>query len=537
MAVPAISAIVMVLLGTVLLATAFFPLRKILANPESPQGWRFLVGLVYLFILGYLFYALRLLAQPATQLDLAVATILMGGGVFVAVVCRLSERSLSSQWQKAKAADHLALHDELTGLPNRRLFMTRLEADLASSDQSPQGASLPLSLLILDCNRFKDINDTLGHLAGDRLLQEVARMLSELQRTEDMVARLSGDEFVLLLPRTDLPEAAAVAEIVCKAFDNPISVEGNEVSLSVSVGIANAPQHASEPAELLRCADVAMYDAKRNQKPATIFEKNMTGESRQRLWGAVVIRNAIDQKEFTLACQPQYDLRSGTLVGAEALLRWRSGQFDNMGPQNFVALAERVGLIRPLSDAVIALVAQDFPAWAKVGVPIWVNLSAYDLSDPQLTDRVLRVLDSAGIATSLFGIEITETAMLVDQSQAMQNAERLAGEGIRLAIDDFGTGYSTLSHLAQFPVSKIKIDREFTSGLEEGNASLPIIKACIDMAHELLMSVTAEGVETAEQLSAIRGLGCDVGQGYLLDRPMTIERFVQQHAVAATYTI
>ena len=515
--------IALVVLGIALLASALRPLLGILKNPKASFGWHILAVLVFLFIVGYGFFLRNISRSSVTEVELAVSSILFGGGVFVLAVLRLAAASLEAQLEETRHADYRALHDELTQLPNRRMLLQKLEAAVASGGKRHQN----FALVIIDFDRFKDVNDTLGHSVGDQLLQHLGQTLQQSLRPEDFVARLSGDEFAVLLPGIAVEDAISVSHSLHQALIRPVSFDEQVISLDASMGLAYYPDSAEDAASLLRCADTAMYTCKRAQKVVLPYDESMEDYSRQRLWGQTAIRTAIAAREFFLVYQPKYDLRTSQLAGIEALLRWNNGEYGLVGPDGFVALSERVGLIRDLTDEVLRLVIEDSAQWQKTGVRVWVNLSAHDLADAALSARLLSKLSAAGISNSLIGVEITETAMLVDQHQASTNARALSEAGIAIAIDDFGTGYSTLSHLSQFPVNEIKIDRAFVSSLEKGSANKPIIKACIDMAHDLSLTVTAEGVETPGQLSLIQDLGCDMGQGFLFDRPMAIDQLIE----------
>jgi len=515
--------IALVVLGIALLASALRPLLGILKNPKASFGWHILTVLVFLFIVGYGFFLRNISRSSVTEVELAVSSILFGGGVFVLAVLRLAAASLEAQLEETRHADYRALHDELTQLPNRRMLLQELEAAVASVGKRHQN----FALVIIDFDRFKDVNDTLGHSVGDQLLQHLAQTLQQSLRPEDFVARLSGDEFAVLLPGIAVEDAISVSHSLHQALIRPVSFDEQVISLDASMGLAYYPDSAEDAASLLRCADTAMYACKRAQKVVLPYDESMEDYSRQRLWGQTAIRTAIAAREFFLVYQPKYDLRTSQLAGIEALLRWNNGEHGLVGPDGFVALSERVGLIRDLTDEVLRLIIEDSAQWQKTGVRVWVNLSAHDLADAALAARLLSKLSAAGISNSLIGVEITETAMLVDQHQASVNAHALSEAGIAIAIDDFGTGYSTLSHLSQFPVNEIKIDRAFVSSLEKGSANQPIIKACIDMAHDLSLTVTAEGVETPGQLSLIQDLGCDMGQGFFFDRPMAIDPLIE----------
>ena len=510
--------------GECLLFGALLPLLSIVRTSNRSRGWLALVSLVVFFILGYAAHLAVLFTAQPTVMDVIISGILFGGGLFVFLVSRLARDSIVAQADQALAADYRANHDELTGLPSRRLLLKSAEELCRAAHLKP---SL-FSYLLIDVNRFKDVNDALGYTNGDAVLKELGGRLRAAYSDGSLTARLSGDAFLMLLPNSDAQDAQRVAQTVHQNILEPIRVDGHNITVDASVGIATYPKDAADPVSLLRCADAAMFVAKRRHNPIVIYEDGMNESAGRRLWGGTAIRRAIENHEFSIVYQPKYGLESMKAEGLEALVRWESQELGNIGPDNFIDLAERVGLIRELSDEVVRLVLQDRNTWLPLGIPIWINLSAHDMVDETLPDRLLGALKEAEVPTSMLGIEITETAMLVDQRQASINARALSTAGIRLSVDDFGTGYSTLSHLVQFPVSEIKIDKVFVSNLSEDQTSESIIKACIEMAHNLSMTVTAEGIEDAHTLAMLRHLGCDAAQGYLMARPMKLDQLFQQ---------
>lgn len=508
------TSITLVSVGIAFLLGALHPIRKILSNPNSSRAWFFLAALVVFFVLGYVVFLLAIWAGPRTPLELVIATILSAGGLFVLLVAFLTSASLEAQANLTRAAEYRALHDELTGLPNRRFLMERLHELIAHCDPRQT-----LSLHIIDFDRFKDINDSLGHAAGDRLLQHYANVLRDSIREGDIVARLSGDEFAVVLPKTRPAEAVAQARLLHQGLACPVQIDEHTVVTNCSFGLACAPDHAGDPSALLRCADSAMYTSKREQNLVTLYEEGMEASARERLWGASALKQGLYNGDFSLVYQPIRYLETKEFRDVEVLVRWNSEVHGNISPEGFIPLSEKLGLVRSITDELLRLVIAEYPFWSKQGVTLWLNLSAHDLVDPNLTERLMTRLTDAGVPLESIGVEITETALLVSQDEAIKNATKLAAAGVRLAIDDFGTGYSTLSHLSQLPVSEIKIDKTFIHGLTQDQTSFKIIKACVDMAQGLSITVVAEGVETESELQALTALGCDKVQGFLFDRP------------------
>lgn len=434
--------------------------------------------------------------------------------LFVAVVHDISAR----QAQQRKL-EHQALHDALTGLANRTLIMDRLERALERARQGKK----PLALLLLDLDRFKEINDTLGHQAGDGLLREVARRLPAALRDGDSIGRLGGDEFALVLPAvTDLGKATAVATRTIESLKPPFEHEGLSLEMGASIGIALYPDHAEDAARLLRCADVAMYAAKTDHVPIAVYDQEKDENSLRNLSLTGELRTAIRDKTLFLAFQPKIDLRTRRVCGVEALARWIHPVHGFIPPDQFIARAEHTGLIQPLTAwALEAAMAGLTDLRRRIPeLTMAVNISTRSLQDRSLPNEVMALIATWRIDPADITLEITESALMDNPERALDTLHRLHNIGVRVSIDDFGTGYSSLAYLKSLPVGELKIDRCFVAHMHERERDAQIVRSTINLAHDLGLKVVAEGIETSAQLAALETYGCDIGQGYLFSKPL-----------------
>jgi diguanylate cyclase (GGDEF)-like protein len=423
----------------------------------------------------------------------------------------------------ASKIEHLAHHDTLTDLPNRVLFHEKLEQALKYARRGRL-----VALHFLDLDEFKAVNDTLGHHIGDRLLQAVAQRLLDGLRETDAVARLGGDEFAILQTAIESPlDAIAFAERVIKMFAKPFEVAGHQIIVGVSIGIAFAPQDGLEADQLLKCADLALYRSKSDGRGIfRLFHAEMDARMQARRVLELDLHQALSADQFELFFQPLIDLRTKKVAGFEALLRWRHPTRGLVSPDQFIPLAEETGMIVPIGEWVIrqaCAAAANWPGELKVAV----NLSAVQFKSHNLVAATVAALRESGLLADRLEFEITETVMLHDTDATLTTLHQFQALGIHIAMDDFGTGYSSLSYLRRFPFDRIKIDQSFVRELGERPDSMAIVRAVATLGRDLGMAITAEGVETRQQLDALEGAGCTEIQGYLFSRPVPGSRVIE----------
>ena len=421
---------------------------------------------------------------------------------------------------------HLATHDVLTGLPNRVLLDDRLQQAIAHADRDMRS----FALLICDLDRFKLINDSLGHRAGDELLQEVARRLSTVVRTADTVARFGGDEFVLIgTSVSDAEDAAGLASRVMDVLQAPVRIAAIDIHTSPSIGIAMYPDDGTTSQALLAHADAAMYSAKqRGRGTFRHYEPGMHAGTEDRVQLESDLHNAVALHQFVLYYQPKVDTRTGEVRSAEALIRWMHPVRGMVSPAEFIPLAEECGLIGAIGGWVVREACRQARAWQDDGVPplrVSVNLSASQFRDSGLVESIRRALDDAGLDARYLEVELTESAVMSDPEQSIAILEQLSAMGVLVSVDDFGTGYSSMSYLRRFPIDKLKIDRVFIDEIVSRPEDASIVRAIVSLAHSLRLKVVAEGVETPAQLDFLKTAGCDEYQGFHFSRPVSAADF------------
>jgi diguanylate cyclase (GGDEF)-like protein len=434
---------------------------------------------------------------------------------------------LAHYLQRRRAEDnlkHVAMHDPLTGLPNRRHFHQAVSTGIARAERAGHG----LGVLFVDLDRFKNINDALGHSAGDQVLKVCAQRFAEALRESDLIAHISGDEFVVLLERcNDSGAAIAVARKLLSAATRPILLDGQELALTASVGIALYPADGADGEALLKHADIALFRAKeQGRNNYQFYSAQMNTHTAERLAMEAKLRHALDRGELTLHYQPKLDIRTRQVTGVEALLRWNNPELGSVSPATFIPLAEETGLIVPIGAWVLLEACKQAKRWQDSGLPgtrVAVNLSARQFRDPMLGHAIGKAFAESGLDPRLLELEITESMVMQEPEKAAALLQDLKSMGLYLSIDDFGTGYSSLAYLKRFPIDSLKIDRSFIKDIPGNSDDLAITQAVVAMAHGLRLRTVAEGVETEEQLEWLKRFGCEEIQGYLFSKPLPAE--------------
>jgi diguanylate cyclase (GGDEF)-like protein len=426
---------------------------------------------------------------------------------------------------------YLAYHDPLTDLPNRSLLQDRLHQAILTTRRAQKS----LALLALDLDDFKEINDGLGHHAGDRVLQQVAARLRGTLRQSDTIARVGGDEFAVLLPNTDLDGAILAARKVLLDLEKPLVIDDRPLVVRCSIGISAFPAHAVSAHELMQKADFAMYLAKSDRSGFAVYTPDRDQHTEQRLALTNALKRGLDHGQFILEYQPIVALRTGVVLGVEALLRWNHPEQGRLPPKEFIRAAEHSGLITPLTTFAIDLALAEWPAGPQRPPTIAVNLSPRSLHDASFPTRIRQMLVSRRVDPTMLALEITENLIMSDPERSTRCLAELHEMGIRLILDDFGTGYSSLSYLRRLPVDQLKIDRSFVIGMAGGEDDT-LVRSIIDLAHNLRLSVIAEGVETAAVRDHLLAIGCDAAQGHFISRPAPaadITKWIAQRLVAS----
>ena len=453
----------------------------------------------------------------AVVLDVANPSLLV---LFVvAVISYLFADNLDRAIRESR---YQAFHDPLTGLPNRTLFLDRLEQAIARADRNGER----VAVLFSDVDNFKVVNDSLGHELGDELLVQLGRRMRDGLRPGDTAARLGGDEFVILLEGVvDASDAVRAAERIAQNLRAPFDLGGHEITVTTSTGIALNSAARMHPADLLRDADMAMYQAKRNRVSYRVFHSSMNARALKRLELEGDLRQAIERNDFEVYYQPKVLLGTCRIVGVEALVRWGSPERGLVMPSEFIPLAEETGLIVPIGTHVLEKACRQVKEWHELsgfppGLKMSVNLSVRQFQDPDLIGSIGRILQQTALKAEIIQLEITESTLMDNGRRAIDTLGKLKALGVEVSIDDFGKGYSSLTYLKDLPADSLKIDKSFVDGLEKDGSDAAIVRLIIELAHTLGLEVTAEGVESAGQLARLLEMGCDLGQGYYFSRPL-----------------
>ncbi len=435
--------------------------------------------------------------------------------------------NITDRIRAEEMVSHLADHDPLTDLPNRRFIKRYLEEYVSCSRNEKR----ILGFLLLDLDRFKVINDSLGHQAGDFLLQSVAARLKNSVSEEIVISRIGGDEFIVLIPNmSEEDEALHVCEKIFKAMEDPFCILEQKFTITTSIGVSMYPHHGNDLNSLIKSADLAMYRSKEKGRNChSIFSSNLKQQAIDRLDTEILLRQALENNEFVIHYQPKIDIATGRIYSMEALIRWKKDR-QILYPDSFIPIAEETGLIAPIGEWALRQACRDCASWHKQGLThlsVSVNLSPQQFRKNNLESVIRDTLQESGLIPSALELELTECTIMREPDNAASILNHLKALGIKISIDDFGTGFSSLSYLKQFPIDILKIDKSFVMNLEWDEANASISAAVISLAHNLKLTVVAEGVETKEQLAFLKNHECDYGQGYFISRPVEMEKAIQ----------
>ncbi len=509
-----------------LLMAASFRYSKALCTFSNinTSRWRFLFALIAFFLAGYIAYFLFILIESPQTTHFIVAPIFFGGGLFVFTVVRISHQTMVELKKNSEADRHNALHDNLTALPNRLLLIERIDQAIALAKRNWRKTAV----ILMDLDRFKEVNDTFGHATGDKLLQLLAPRLINSVRQSDTVARIGGDEFAAVIGTVNISDAIMISNKFQHAIDEGFLINGHMLGVGISMGIALYPDHGTDAETLLKNADIAMYRAKRNMRSYTVYEGGQDGFNLHHLTLVHSLRHAIKHKELSLVFQPKFDIARQGICSAEALLRMTGSDLSEVSRETLIPLIEQLGLMGDITNWVTRKALEESLRWQTHGanLAVAVNVSVKNLADEQFPNAVNNILQSVEAPPEQLIIEITESSMLTNPQNAQKRLCQLADLGVLISIDNFGTGYSSLSFLKHIPVTEVKIDKSFITDLKNDKNNALIVHAAIDFAHNLGFNVVAEGVESQDNIDILTAWGCDHLQGNFIAKPQKPDDFL-----------
>ncbi|MDP6969421.1 MAG: EAL domain-containing protein [Gammaproteobacteria bacterium] len=506
------------IIGVIFLLYAARPTLKI-STTESHRGWQVLLALICFFIVGYMVYIAVLLSVPnATVINLIMASILFGGSIFVVLVIYLSRVTLEQSHQVASQEQYNALHDDLTGLPNRKYLLQHLDRQVDDAKTS----QLSFAVMLLDLDEFKSINDTLGHFVGDLLLAQLASRLQDRLAPDIFLARMGGDEFALVVPDADPVRINSLSVNIRNYLREPFDIDGHMISISACPGVVYFPTHGDSTAILLQRADIAMYMAKRQKLLLVTYDTGMAAMTKKNLALAARLPAAIAQQEFELFYQPLMHSDNQQIFGVEALIRWPQPDQTLLPPDLFIPLAEQSYLIRDITRWVLQTGLRQLGEWHAAGhkITLQVNISSRDLDENTLSGFIVEQLHANNLPASCLTLEITESAIVRNRTQALKILAELSELGVCVSLDDFGTGYSSMTLLDELPLKQVKIDRSFVVNIESNHSHQAIVQSTINLGSSLGLMVVAEGIENRQQVTLLAALGCDLLQGFFIAKPM-----------------
>ena len=522
-------------LGIVLLLWSVKPAYT-LCRRQSRWGWRAVLTLIVLFIIGYgVATAYILLISNSSLTDLVMSIILFGGSLFVNLVLYLSLMTIDSLDEHIVVNEYNALYDSLTDLPNRKYLIDylqkRVDADINNGTFAKSKGRVEtdaFAVVLLDLDKFKSINDTLGHMSGDLLLKQLAQRLSATLKSAELIARMGGDEFICIVPTAgkDLGLVDELCQVLRTQLKQPFNLNGHRVGISASPGVALYPQHGEDVETLLKHADVAMYEAKRQQLLFSVYEPYMSKQSKRTLEIAARLPSAVANQEFELQFQPIFNL-AGDVFSTEALIRWPQADGTMILPVEFIPLAEQSYLIREVTRWVVESGLERLKYWHSIGhqIKLQVNISPQDLVEFSFVEFIKSQLQDKGIKPSYLTLEITENAIIRNQVRSFDMLSELHQMGVNISLDDFGTGFSSLSLINKLPLSQLKIDHSFVSDMDTKQKRLAIVQSTVDLGKNMSLEVIAEGVENSNQIEILELLGCEYIQGNYLAKPMPVAEF------------